>query len=49
MTGMKLKKHYILFYNNLSPKGFEGICPQGLRSGQLNSNRALLFTERNNP
>lgn len=50
LTGMKQStKQYILFNNNLSPKGFEGICLQRLCSGQLNSDRAfsIVLTERN--
>lgn len=48
MTGMKFEENYILKNNN-NPEGFEGICPQGLRSGQLNSNRVFYYsTERNN-
>lgn len=42
MTGMKFEENYILKNNN-NPEGFEGICPQGLRSGQLNSNRVFII------
>ena len=47
MTGMKFEQNYILKNNN-NPEGFEGICPQGLRSGQLNSDRVFYYTNHKN-